>query len=277
MRIAINPQINTNPPSFTSNGRETGKKEDGTLNRNSTEFFRDDMDWENFPTLLSDKYKAEDKVNIYCYACSDGSEPFSIAMLLISRFGKEGARKFLPIIAVDNDDYYLEEARKGRVKISGCDAGVIADNTDGNYKNYINIDFDDDETIDDLPCCSAKVKNFIRDAVVFKQGDIRKDISKLHKKNTVLMFRNACEYMDVKDRKDLAKKIKDNLGKNSMLIMGEVDKNSYVGMPKVLFEQGFVNVDSNDDFRNSYIHPSFTGSNFLNNPQYLQSVFIKSR
>ena len=109
MRIAINPQSNIQNPLFTSNKRERGIKEDGTLNRNTTSFFRNDLIWGDFADLLIDKYKNENKVNVYCYACSDGSEPYSVAMLLISRLGLEGAKKFFPIIAVDKDDFYFDE------------------------------------------------------------------------------------------------------------------------------------------------------------------------
>lgn len=276
MRIAINPQINMQKPFFTSSHRETGTIEEGTLNRNTTAFFRRDLAWNDFADLLVEKYKNKDKVNIYCYACSDGSEPYSVAMLLISRLGLEGAKKFFPIIAVDSDDYYFDEARKGNVKVNQGDAGAIGNKTGSDYKNYkkyIDINYDNYEKVDGYYYYNAKVKDFVRNSVVFKTGDIKKDIEKLNNPNTVLMFRNAFEYFDSqKAREEFIKNSRKNLGKNSVFVIGNCDRNYEID--KLLLSNGFK--DPETCCWNCYTNPSFTGDKSSNNPQYLQSVFIKS-
>ena len=119
--MKITPSTNLNrPPAFTSNFREVKKECGNILHRNTTNFFRQDLNWDDFTDCIIKKYKNQEKANVYCYACSDGSEPYSLAMMLIAKIGKE-AQKFFPIIARDRDDFYLESAKAGKVLLTNYD------------------------------------------------------------------------------------------------------------------------------------------------------------
>ena len=55
----------------------------------STYFFVKDLQWNKFFNHLIEKYKNTPKINVFSLACSDGSEAYSIAMLLISKLGEK--------------------------------------------------------------------------------------------------------------------------------------------------------------------------------------------
>ncbi|MFQ8625418.1 MAG: CheR family methyltransferase [Candidatus Gastranaerophilaceae bacterium] len=65
--------------------------------------FRTDLDWMKFAQYLGTHFKDTKKVNVVCQACSDGSEPYTLALALIHSLGTESAKKFFPINARDID------------------------------------------------------------------------------------------------------------------------------------------------------------------------------
>ena len=60
-----------------------------------TRMFRSDLDWNLLSYYLENKYKNAQKVNVLNAACSDGSEPYSLAMILDKKIS--GGKKFFPI------------------------------------------------------------------------------------------------------------------------------------------------------------------------------------
>ena len=91
---------------FTSNLRCVYNRSTNALKyMNTTKLFRQDLDWDGFAELLISKYKDVDKVNIYSYACSDGSEPYSLVIKLLEKSEKLkiNCDKFFPIRAKDID------------------------------------------------------------------------------------------------------------------------------------------------------------------------------
>lgn len=71
-------------PSFKSNELETYDKNGEVINRNVTELFRPDLRWKEFTELLAKKYERNDNINLIDYACSDGSEAYTIVLSLIN-------------------------------------------------------------------------------------------------------------------------------------------------------------------------------------------------
>lgn len=273
MKISNQIQKFNNNVNFSSNERNV-RGENKQIISNYTKFFRDDLTWNEFADFLIDKYKHQKKVNVYCYACSDGTEPFSLAIMLISKLGNEGAKKFFPIIAVDKDDTFLNEARQGRVKVSLRDLSYMEMYLGKSASKYIKTDdryvkIDDED--DDL-YCQGKVVEKVRDAVVFKQGDILEDIGNFEPDNSIIMFRNAWPYLDYQGEKELAQQLKEKLGKNSICVLGEYDAVS--DAHKELREAGLK--ESNKSFH-CYQQPSFTGNDSLSNPQYLFNVFVNKK
>ena len=93
-----------NKPAFQSWEREVFVKSKDVFvkelkHRNDTSFFRDGRFWSSLAYYMMYKYRDADKVGVYNYACSDGSEPYSLLMTLISIWGIENVKKYLPIKA----------------------------------------------------------------------------------------------------------------------------------------------------------------------------------
>ena len=220
INMKITPSTNLNrPPAFTSNFREVNKKCGELLHRNTTYFFRNDLKWQPFSEHIIEKYKNQDKVNIYCHACSDGSEPYSLAMLLISKLG-EKAQKFFPIIAKDKDDFFLDFARQGKVAAGISDMFRFGEELGSEYKKFISL-AQEPIKIGDKMCQAIQLNNQLKEAVIFEKADILDDIKNIEKDNTILMFRNVWPYLD--NPQMLATKLSQHLGDNSMCVIGDFD------------------------------------------------------
>src|SRR5574344_795174 len=224
--------IHTQNINFTSNTREKYKTIDNHVSkeleyRNTTSFFRNDINWNKFISFLDKKYKNVDKVNIYCEACSDGSEPFSLAMKLISDLGEEKAQKFLPIIAKDIDEDIIKLAKSGYIYHERGDFF----NTEYNTKDINDfIDVEKRRRIFIKELYSEKnvypIKDILKNAVVFDVGNIQNDIKNMKPDNSFVMFRNVWPYLEMEDRIDIVDKLKKQLGKNSYVMLGSYDEYS---------------------------------------------------
>lgn len=102
----------------------------------STYFFVDGFQWNKFFNYATEKFKNTPKVNVFSLACSDGSEAYSTAMLLISKLGEEKAKKYFPIIAVDFDRTITRNARKGFMNLSADDELRINKYTGNNLNKF---------------------------------------------------------------------------------------------------------------------------------------------
>jgi len=204
------------------------------VNRNTTHFFRGDLIWADFARHLIEKYENISKVNINIQACSDGSEAYSLAMMLISKLG-DGAKKFFPIIAKDKDDFYLSTVKQGKVPIQISDLSQIEINTGKKTQEFLTID-KEPLRIDNEIYCTAQMNDKLRSAVVFEQADVLEDIDNIKKDNTVLMVRNFWSYLNGEE-KTLAQKIDKNLGENSMCVIGEYEEGG--DAPRYLRNVGF--------------------------------------
>lgn len=284
--MKVTNQIYTNKNqavSFSSTRRKVEKFFGIFSNNNYTNFFRNDLNWEKFAIFIKNKYKDTSKINIHCFACSDGSEPFSIAMLLHAKMGKD-AKKFRPIIASDKDSHFLNKAKKGLIEVTDKDLKLINKYTGKNYKTYLDVDFTNYKIYDKdegLKFYQAKVKDFIKELVIFKKADILKDIDKIPKDNTVLMGRNVWYYLNPNDRPTLVQKIKNNLGKNSVYISGSFDDGVYIHhhtkqqdvlIHDKLKQNGLV---QNDTIERCFEGPNLDEKTYLSNPNFLQKIFIR--
>ena len=123
-------------PSFGSIERtvfDNSKKGYNILYRNTTCLFREDINWN---ILLNQIIKSETPKKIYCYACSDGSEPYSLAMALISKLGYEKAKQYFPIVSRDIDLPMINRAKSGSISINVTDLKKIK-----KFQNKSDIDF----------------------------------------------------------------------------------------------------------------------------------------
>lgn len=224
-------------PSFQSTYRYT-KDENGNIkNCNTTWFFRDDLDWDSFASYLGRKYENEDKVNIVCYGCSDGSEPMSTAVLLGERFGYD-SRKFFPIIAKDKDEYILNKVKTNNVRMYFSDIDRVVDFSHNNLGKYfiVNPQTPENDSMIVQPTYELKSK------IKYAKADITEDIHNLPSKNTVLMCRNLFPYIkDEKVRYDMVETLASRLRENCVVVIGDSDKDIDLG--RKLENAGFAKTD----------------------------------
>lgn len=195
----------------------------------TTFMLRDDLDWEAFARLLDKKYKNVDNVNLINHACSDGEEPYSLALTLLAKLGKS-AEKFFPIIAKDFDNTSLLFAKKGRFNINKKEHLKLERTFGLNLYKYLNIR-------EDQFGIHVKVNDNLKERIIFQKSDILKDVENLPKENTVLLCRNFWPYMPQSSKKLLAQKLATRLDSSSLIVIGSFDISN--GIDKLLEEVGF--------------------------------------
>lgn len=230
MKVNFNPIYTPRTTSFKSLTREIKDENGYVVYRNNTSFFRGDVDWQNLVTELNKKYKDVSNPKIYCYACSDGSEPYSLALALINRLGKENAQKFFPIIAKDIDPLMIKNAKQGRISFFRSD-----------QKKFMHqcptLKFEDYFEFDELYNV-AKINNNLRKCVRFEHGNLTKDIKKLNLENSTLMFRNVWPYLDDIQQKTLSAEIGKKAKDSTLVMVGHYD-NDYSNAIHYLSKEGF--------------------------------------
>lgn len=229
---SYNPKLN---PNFCSNSREMYDKEGCLMYRNTTVFFRPDLDWNKFGDYLVEKYKDADKVNVVCYACSDGSEPLSILMLLKERF-KDDYKKFTPIIAKDIDRSIVRSAQGEYVNMDYHDFKAINELTGNKYDDYFvapKLDFG-------LGTVEVRKRPLLLKDINFSVADITDDVASIPSKNTILFCRNFWPYLESKrEQARLIENISSRLKDNCTLVIGDFDMESGVEqiIPTLEFKQ----------------------------------------
>lgn len=241
----INPISNYPPPkqlSFNSNRRSIYDTQGRLLYKTTTCFFREDLNWDSFVRLLQQKYQNIPKINIINHACSNGAEPFSLIIKLIQKLSKEAA-KFFPILAKDLDFDNIENAKNGRIGINFNDIYQINSHT----KNKITEFFQYGKSNNPVHDISLIPNDNIRDKVIFSQANILKDLSEKQANNTVLLCRNFWPYLNLETRKLLASLLSQNIGENSLLVIGSFDR-----------ERSTLQLLEKNGFKETFIENVFT-------------------
>ena len=194
----------------------------------STWFFKDDFPWEQFFNNAIEKYKNTPKVNVYSLACSDGSEAYSIAMLLISKLGLENSKKFFPIIAVDFDKTITRNARKGFMSLSANDELQINKFTNNKLNQFMertNKTFLSDEMGSSQKrelLTQFRLNPILRDKVIFVREDLNTYVEKIPNETNIIFCRNCWPYLwQTKDT--FAEKLSSKVNENSYLALGGFD------------------------------------------------------
>lgn len=269
-----------NKIAFSANIRKVANKiTRSTLYKNNSWYFRSDLNWNKLIEKLDEKYSKVDKVNVYCFACSEGAEPFSLAMMLIEKLGFEKAQKFFPIIASDIDTEILIEPKKGIINVSEGDLENIKENIGNNYLKYMNLEDDcnfSHKLYQDV--YKGEISSVIRNAVIFKNYDMKSRIFDVPKRNSVVMCRNFWPYLEkpFQDNNKAQLKLLDNacnkLGDNSLIIIGEYDNYS---IGNKLIERGFYKSDVPWMYTKDFDKGRFKDEFFLGNEYYLKQGSYK--
>lgn len=203
--------------SFNSNKR-TVYKNGKVLYKNKTNFFREDLNWKNLALFLSEKYQNVDKVNVFNFACSDGSEPYSLAVVLMEYLGLD-ALKFFPIQASDIDEEIIAKAKCGPCNITVRDLYQINQMTKDDYGKYFQAHPPENKNY----YMAVTPKPPINRAIEFSQGNILDGLDELPEHNNVVFARNFWCYLDEENRNKMIRKFIDILDKTSSLIIGELE------------------------------------------------------
>lgn len=196
------------------------KQEKNIKYRNNTYLFRDDLFWKE---VIDNITKDDKPKKIYCYACSDGSEPYSIAIALISRLGWDKAQKYFPIIARDIDEKMINKAKSGKLAFDEEELVIIRyyqRNSDTKFFDIIYDNISYDSPFHKRGILSEKLKSCIDFAV----GDICEEASNIDYSNSVIFFRNAMPYIPKEKREKLLAVFSRNLKKTTAIVIGEYDK-----------------------------------------------------
>ena len=238
--MQVTPVVNYNNkfrPSFQSNSRVVRDKVGNLLYRNTTNFFRSDLNWEAFVRFLHRKYENASKVNTYCFGCSDGSEPMSLFMLLKEKFPHDNS-KFFPIQAKDIDSTVIYAARGSYISLGIYDYTMINMFTGQKFQKYFkmpNMAFGED------PIPVKKMMDFNR-YIQYSVGNISHGISTIPSENSIVMCRNFWPYLrSNSDKLLLARQLAAKLKNNCTVVVGNYDRSA--GAHKLLRSVGFIPVD----------------------------------
>ncbi|MEH2419946.1 MAG: protein-glutamate O-methyltransferase CheR [Nostoc sp.] len=174
---------------------------------NETSFFRDKHPFEALkksvlPELIKQR-AIERSLNIWCAACSNGQEPYSIAILIYEHFPMLTSWSHR-LIASDFSTKVLARAREGYYNQLEINRGLS--------KNIRDRYFQKLDT-------SWQIKEQIRQMVDFRQLNLLQSWSSLPQFD-VIFLRNVLIYFDIVTKKALLKKIKQQLRPDGYLFLG---------------------------------------------------------
>jgi chemotaxis methyl-accepting protein methylase len=225
-----------------------------------TMLFRDDY-FLKLAEVIRDRFP--NGVPIHCYAASDGSEPYTLAMTLLDRAGPEKAKNY-PIRAFDINPGLIEQAKKAILKVFQCDLAQYA-----NYRKLgMNVSFLDLFERQSLPPGETaelektnrmprktmgpevgyyKAMPPLRDMVTFETADIRQDARRKLEKPIVLVFRNAWYQLGTNRTQaslELAENLFNSLPSGSLLVIGESEnRDDSFRVDPLLRLAGFRNIE----------------------------------
>lgn len=205
--------------SFGSNQRCVYNKSGKLAYKNRTDFFRNDLDWNKFVYFLDTKYKKAQEVNIFNAACSDGSETFSLAAILLAKL-KSAADKFFPINASDADKVIIHQAENRPCDISDVDLRRINQHTESQAFKYFRFT----QPIDTSYPMAVKPKDDLKSKINFEQADIIEVLKKLPEKNNVIICRNFWKYLTSEKIAEMIELFKQKLDETSSVVIGELER-----------------------------------------------------
>lgn len=209
------------------------------FNNSYTEIFRHDIKWDSFNQYLKDRFNDFSKVNTYIYACSDGSEAYSMSTALQSTFG-DCADKFFPIYAKDIRKDLIEENKKEKacgIELLNCEN--TRSSVYYSIKNGLN---NNDEIISKFFEKRNKGRIYfsktVTEPVEFSVANILDDIENIDSKRpSLFMCRNMWKYVDKNYHQEFANKLFDRLAPGSLVVIGGIDLD--VMFPVTLARAGF--------------------------------------
>lgn len=169
---------------------------------NVTEFFRNPDIFQQFENHLKEYIEEHPyKINIWSAACSNGAEPYSIAMIVKSM----GPHAQCRILATDIDDTILQYAKDGIYNKS--ETKNIK--SDFMYKYFSKVDD------------TYKVTQDIKNMVTFKKHDLIND--RYERNLDVIVSRNVIIYFNEEAKEKIYTKFSEALKKGGILFVGATE------------------------------------------------------
>ena len=201
-------------PAFGTNFITGIRNERGQIYHTITTFFRNDLDWDNAADFLDDKYANVQNVNVLNFACSDGSEPMSLALILSEKLGQK-ANKFFPIHASDFDQTMVNRANSGIYEITNNDLEKIKLHSNNQMNKYFTL----------LPQKNKiKATPQFRTKVDFTVYDMIDGLDYVKSKNNVILCRNCLPYLHPQDRAYFLYILGKKLDNTGCLIIGNMEQ-----------------------------------------------------
>ena len=161
--------------------------------KNDTLFFRDGLNfWNKLLDIIATKYKNVQKVNVFNYACSNGSEAYTFIMSLLSKFDNNFANKFFPILAKDYDHFAIKMANESSIPISDTEFSDITKFTNNQFLRF----FGESQYFDEQETGYYSTSDELKSKVLFTQADILKDYKSINPSNSIVFARNFWPYID---------------------------------------------------------------------------------
>ncbi|ABN51527.1 MAG TPA: protein-glutamate O-methyltransferase CheR [Hungateiclostridium thermocellum] len=174
---------------------------------NTTNFFRDPevfMFLREKVLLFLDSYS---HIRIWCVGCSNGKEPYSLAIIL-----KElGMLHKVQIYATDINPYVIEEAKNGLYSVSTINTDIANYKKSGGSKNFTDY-FEVNGNY-------MKVKDDFKDNILFFQHSV---IEKgILNEFQMILCRNVMIYFDIPLQKKVLRHFYNSLDSGGFLVMGK--------------------------------------------------------
>ena len=189
---------------------------------NYTKFFRTDIagSWKNFLNIVDSHFSQVDKVNVYCFGCSDGSEAYSFTMGMLDKKGPTKVAKYVPVKAYDIDAEMIRIAEKGWLPCSKNDKIRINSNTlfPKLYCDIVEVPRDEKYPYRFQP--TQKVKNLIE----FQTGEFVENLDKIEPCNNLLMCRNFWYYLGTDKIPEIVQKLASKIDETSLVVIGDFDR-----------------------------------------------------
>ena len=180
------------------------------MTTNETSFFRDRIPFEALkhdilPELM-EKRAGTRALNIWCSACSNGQEPYSIAMLLQEHFPVLGTWD-VHLLATDLSIEVLEKAKQGRYSKIEVNRGLPI---------TLLIKYFENEGLE------WRIRQMIRQRVAFRPLNLIESWPHLPAMDIVFL-RNVLIYFDVPTKRTILRKIRQVLRPDGYLFLGTAE------------------------------------------------------
>ena len=159
------------------------------------------------------------KVNVYDFACSDGSEAYSLVIALIEQLGEKKAQRFFPIVASDIDSEIINMATSGKIMATQDDIFAMQNVIkDENIKKYFGVtELGGGQYL-------LSPKEILTKNIVFKREGVSSGLDRVQKEeNNIILARNFWKYLSREELTNASWKIAEKSNDKTLVVIGNFD------------------------------------------------------